>query len=253
MSYLKNLRELASRLPNSSIFNARLNFMHHIDEALSKGELPKHQFIQFELTSEQIERYLQNNVDFDGDEFETVVTQLQEFDTKLGDFRSYLQNSYGYWATVTQPLMSTWSKLFPNEKYLELMAGNGYISKGFRDNGIKSICTDNLSWSKQSPTGNKKITDVEQIDALDAIDKYQTQVDAIVLAWSPDREEIDFEILEKIRKTELKFFLIGEKYGATNSKKFWDHAKIISDQRIDELNQVYPQYDLVHDKIFLIQ
>jgi hypothetical protein len=253
MDYIDNLRTIASRLPQPQVFTARINYMQHVVEALKQGELPKYRFPQFELTNKEIERYLQINMNLDQEDFENLTATLQEFDKQLAEFRTYLQSRFGYWATITKSLMDQWSKEFPDGSYLELMAGNGYISKGLRDNNIPVICTDNLSWSKQSQTGYTTLTNVEKIDALAAIDFYRGQYDSVILAWSPDRNEIDYDILQKIREINCNFFVVGEKYGATNSKKFWDNAKIVKDERIDRLNEVYSTYDLVHDKIFLIR
>lgn len=253
MNYIDNLRDLAAKLPNGKTFNARINFMQHIVEALQQQELPKHRFPQFELTQSDIESNLENYYLVDPINFQSYSDILEEFDHQLSEFRTVLQNEFGYWATITADLMDDWSTLFPNFKYLEIMAGNGYVSKGFRQNNISSICTDNLSWSKQSPTGHVPVTSIERLDAIAALKKYNQQVDAVVLAWSPDREEIDYEILQYIRQTNLYFFVIGEKYGATNSKKFWDAAAVVNNDRVQQLNKVYSNYDLVHDKIFLIK
>ncbi|AKP66596.1 hypothetical protein [Companilactobacillus ginsenosidimutans] len=252
MDYINNLREIVSTLPQPKVFNARINFMQHVVEALKAGELPKYRFPQFELTTKDIERYLQSNMILDQDKFQQMVDTLQLFDKQLSEFRTYLQSRFGYWATITQSLMKEWSLEFPDGSYLELMGGNGYITRGFNDNGIESVCTDNLSWSNQSQTGHQMMSKVEKMDALSALDIYGPEVNSVVLAWSPDRNEIDYEILQKIRKTNLNFFVIGEKYGATNSRRFWENAEEVNDERINRLNDVYSTYDLVHDKIFLI-
>ncbi|MFD1471260.1 hypothetical protein [Companilactobacillus mishanensis] len=253
MDYIENLRQIVSTLPQPKVFTARINFMQHVCDALKSGNLPKYRFPTFELSESEIKNYLRSNMTDDESKFQQMVETLQNFDKQLGEFRTYLQVRFGYWATITDNLMDSWVKLFPDRKYLELMAGNGYISKGLRNRNMSVVCTDNLSWSAQSKTGETLITDIEQLDALSAIKKYHDQVDSVVLAWSPDRDEIDFEILKEIRKFNLEFFVIGEEYGATNSKKFWDSINVIKNPEIDELNQVYSQYDLVNDKIFLIQ
>lgn len=253
LDYIDDLKKIAVRLPQSQVFNARIKFMQHVIEALEQKQLPKYRFIPFELTEQQITKYLANNVDPDIDDFDAVISDLEQFDKKLADFRTFLQDQFGYWATITEELMGEWANLFPQETYLELMAGNGYISKGFIDQGISSICTDDLSWSNESPTGNEQLTKVQQFDALSAIDHFSDQVTSVVLAWSPDKNEIDTQILEKIRQTDLNFFVIGEPFGATNSHKFWDSVEYVADPRIDKLNEKYPQYDLVNDKIFLIK
>lgn len=226
--------------------------MQHIVDELRNGKLPKYRFFQFELSQTEIKRYLVSNP-VEPEEFEDLVAALQRFDKQLADFRTFLQNEFGFWATITESLMDEWVRLFPEENYLELMAGNGYISRGMRDRQVQSFCTDDLSWSTESQTGRELMTDVESLDAISALKKYAQQVSAVILAWSPDKNEIDFEILQMIRRLNVKFFVIGERYGATNSKKFWDNIQIVDDDRIDELNKAYPNYDLVHDQVYLLK
>ncbi|KRK64747.1 hypothetical protein FC72_GL001989 [Companilactobacillus tucceti DSM 20183] len=252
-SYISGLRDDVGDLPNGRRFKARIDFMDHVCQALSNKELPKHRFPYFQLSEKELASYLNSLTDLDQAQFEEVVSKLQKFDHDLREFRTYLQVRFGYWATITSDLMKTWSDLYPDKKYLELMAGNGYISRGFKDNGISSICTDDLSWAKQSQTGLSTLVNVENLDALAALKKYSRSVDAVILAWSPDREEIDYDILQLVREADLELFVIGEKNGATNSHKFWENAEVINNDKIEMLNKVYKQYDLVKDKIYLIK
>ncbi|MFC6323256.1 hypothetical protein [Companilactobacillus baiquanensis] len=251
-SYIGGLRQQISNLPNGKRFKARVDFMDHVCQSLANKELPKYHFPHFQLSKKEVSSYLSSLIELGQPEFEKVVLDLQKFDHDLREFRTYLQVRFGYWATITSDLMKTWSELYPNKIYLELMAGNGYISKGFMDNGIKSICTDDLSWSKQSQTGLNTLVNVENLDAIAALNKYSQSVDAVVLAWSPDREEIDYDILQLVRQFDLELFVIGEKNGATNSRKFWESAQVLDSPEVEKLNELYKQYDLVSDKIYLI-
>ncbi|APX72801.1 hypothetical protein M5C72_06770 [Companilactobacillus allii] len=253
MTYIENLRSDADKLPNGKVFSARINFMEHICEALSNNELPKYHFPQFQFTKKEITYYMEHNISLDEIEFQSMSADLNNFDHDLGEFRTYLQTRFGYWATITKDFMKVWSDSFGDAKYLEVMAGNGYISKELQELGKTSICTDNKSWAKQSKTGHDSLIDVERLDALSAIDKYHDQVDYVILAWSPDRDEVDCDILKKIREYGLMLIVIGEKYGATNSKKFWDNAEFVDYEAIDELNKIYSRYDLVHDEVYLVK
>jgi len=253
MNYIDGLREDTAVLPNGMIFNARIKFMERICQALNNNELPKYHFPQLQLTEKEITSYMENNVSLDEVEFQTMSAHLEKFDHDLGEFRTYLQTRFGYWATITQDFTAEIKKQFPDESFLELMAGNGYLSKGLRDVDVETYCTDDLSWSKYNQTGNLKMTEIESLDALAALDKYGDKVDNVIVAWSPDREDIDFKVLQKIRQLNVNFLVIGEKYGATDSKEFWDEAKIVDDSRIDAINSVYSRYDLVHDQLYLIK
>ncbi|MQS76410.1 hypothetical protein [Companilactobacillus halodurans] len=253
MNYIDGLREDVSRLPNGMVFNARIKFMERICQALLNNELPKYHFPQLQLSEDEIKSYMRGNINLDEIEFQEMSAYLEEFDHDLGDFRTYLQTRFGYWATITQDFVAEIKNNFPDQSFLELMAGNGYLSKGLRDLGVKTYCTDDSSWAQHDQTGNLKVTDVESLDALAALDKYGSKVDNVILAWSPDREDIDLKVLEKVRKLDVNFLLIGEKNGATDSHEFWQEAELIEDDKIKRINEKYSRYDLVHDQLYLVK
>ncbi|MFD1419057.1 hypothetical protein [Companilactobacillus keshanensis] len=253
LSYIGELRDEIDELTNGKRFKARIDFMDHVCQALSDKRLPKYHFPKFQLSEKDLYSYLGSLMDLDRPSYDDAVRKLEKFDHNLREFRTYLQIRFGYWATVTEDFMRIWSELYPDTKYLELMAGNGYISRGFKNFGVESICTDDLSWAKQSQTGLKTLVDVENLDAITALEKYQKDIDAVVLAWSPDREEIDYDILQLVRRAGIKLFVIGEKDGATNSHKFWENAEIVEDPKIEQLNKMYSHYDLVCDRLYLIR
>lgn len=253
MTYIENLRDDTKSLPHGEVFNARINFMEHACQALDQGEVPKYHFPQFQLSEKEISYFMEHNINLDEAAFQTMSANLNDFDHDLGEFRTYLQTRFGYWATITKDFMKVWADEFGDAKYLEIMAGNGYISNELQNLGKTSICTDDKSWSKQSKTGHKPLVETESLDALAAIDKYHEDVNYVILAWSPDRDDIDNEVLKKIRTYGLMLICIGERYGATNSKEFWDNAEIVNCKAIDKLNSIYSHYDLVNDKVYLIK
>ncbi|AUI72770.1 hypothetical protein COSHB9_12440 [Companilactobacillus alimentarius] len=253
MNYIDNLKQDISNLPNGMIFNARVKFMQRICEALLDNHLPRYHFPKFQLSEKEITNYMQQNVTLNESEFETMSQNLEKLDHDLGEFRTYLQTRFGYWATITQDFVEQLTIDFPEQSFLELMAGNGYLSKGLRDLKVETYCTDDRSWAKHDQTGNLLVTDVEKLDALSALNKYGHKVDNVILAWSPDREEIDVRILQRIRELDVNFLVIGEKYGATNSRTFWDKAELVDDVRIKQVNRVYSRYDLVHDQLYLVK
>lgn len=253
MNYIDGLRQDTSKLPNGMVFNARIKFMERICDQLRSNKLPKYHFPQFQLNQKEIQDFMEHNIQLDEIGFQTMSAHLEKFDHDLGEFRTYLQTRFGYWATITQDFVQALVNEYPNQSFLELMAGNGYLSKGLRDLNVETYCTDNLSWSKHDQTGNLQMTPVESLDALAALDKYGAKVDNVILAWSPDREDIDLKILEKVRQMNVNFFVIGEEYGATDSKEFWDEADLVADSRIDKINQSYSHYDLVKDQLYLVK
>lgn len=188
-------------------------------------------------------------------QWENLSNDLPNLEDNLRNFRDYLSETYGMWAYISSLFASHLANYVDGKKGLEVMAGNGYISKGIQEHHQDIIATDNLSWINENETGKHLVTDVENLSALEAFEKYKDQIDYIIMCWSPDGIEIDVELLEAIRNyhRDITLIVIGEKDGATNSAKFWQTAKFIDDATINELNNYYSHFDLIKDKIYLIK
>lgn len=88
-----------------------------------------------------------------------------------------------------------------------------------------------------------------------AIKKYGSQVDYVIMSWSPDKLEIDWEVLQLLRKDypEVKLLVIGEKNGATDSAKFWQTAHLTQDDELKKVNEQIHSFDLIDEQIYLAQ
>lgn len=183
------------------------------------------------------------------------VENLPKLDKDLREFRDYLENQYGMWAYISAPFVHDIAKFLDGKPTLEVMAGNGYISKGLRENGANVICTDSLAWTKENETGKHLVTDVEKLDAIEAFQKYADQIDYVLMCWSPDGVDIDWRLLQAIRESgrDITLVAIGEKYGATDSKDFWNNAKMIDIDTAEKLNQHHQAFDLIHDQLYLVK
>lgn len=183
------------------------------------------------------------------------VDQLPKLDKDIREFRDYLENQYGMWAYISAPFTNEIANFLNGKKALEVMAGNGYISKGLRENGANVICTDNLAWKKENETGKHLVTDVESLDAIDAFKKYKDEIDYIIMCWSPDGIDIDWRLLSAIREygKDIPLITIGEKYGATDSQQFWDNAEFIENEDVKKLNRHHKPFDLIEDQLYLIK
>lgn len=179
---------------------------------------------------------------------------LPDLDEKLRNFRDYLEDTYGMWAYISAPFAKDLANFIHNRPTLEVMAGNGYVSKGLRDNHQTVFATDSKDWTKENETGKHPVTDVEQLTASAAFDKYKDQVDVIVMVWSPDGLEIDWELLQQIRAADKNydFVVIGEKDGATDSKTFWKNANFLDTPEVQQLNRHFQPFDLIHDQVYLV-
>lgn len=181
----------------------------------------------------------------------TVVT----IDHLLRNFRQYIAYHFGMWAFVNQQLCQVWQATFGPLRYLEVAAGNGFLSYGLRQAGVKVIATDSHTWLSENVTGQTPLLPVATAASATAVWRYGAQVDAVVMAWSPDRDPNDVHVLHLLRRffPQLLFFVIGERFGATNSQLFWQEAQFVPDRRLLALNRAMPRFDTINDRIYLMR
>lgn len=184
-------------------------------------------------------------------------TALPKLDKDLRNFRDYLEDTYGMWSYVNAPFAKALSNYLNGAPVLELMAGNGYISKGLRNNNPTQqiYTTDSQAWVKENETGKHPVTKIERLDAVDAVKKYGNDVQFIIMSWAPDKQETDWEVLQLIRQDypDVHFLVIGEKDGATDSKKFWQEAQLSQGEELKKVNQQLHSFDLIDEQIYLVK
>lgn len=182
---------------------------------------------------------------------------LPKLDRALRNFRDYLEDTYGMWSYVNAPFAKALADYLNGAPVLEIMAGNGYISKGLRNNNANQqiYTTDSQAWVKENETGKHPVTKIEKLDAVSAIKKYGDQVDYVIMSWAPDKGETDWEVLQLLRQDypDIKFLVIGEKDGATNSKKFWQEVQLSQDEDLQKVNQQLHSFDLIDEQIYLVK
>lgn len=180
---------------------------------------------------------------------------LKKIDNLFNNFRSYLSRKYGLWSLANLKTAQTFKDQYQIKTSLEVMAGNGYWSKALSEVGVKAISTDSMSWAKSSQTGMQSFYQTEKLGALEAIKKYQ-DVDLVLCCWAPNFGQADLEVLQAFRKytkAGSHLLFIGEKDGATNTDEFWKHAKIINDLQIKRVNQTFPNFDFIDEKVYEIK
>ena len=180
---------------------------------------------------------------------------LPKLDKALRNFRDYLEDTYGMWSYVNAPFAKALAEYLNGAPVLEIMAGNGYISKGIRNNNAseKIFTTDSQAWTKENETGKHPVTQIEKLDAIEAIKKYGNQVKYVIMSWAPDKQETDWEVFQLLRKDypEINLLVIGEKNGATNSKIFWHNAQLSQDEALQKVNRQLHSFDLIDEQIYL--
>ncbi|GKT03650.1 SAM-dependent methyltransferase [Furfurilactobacillus sp. WILCCON 0119] len=258
--YIRQLTHFREQFADFSEAVFLINQVLEADRLLSRGLLP--QPLPELLLPETLQDTIYQTIlaryplgDPRGDTvWNALSTALPQLDEALRGFRDYLEATYGMWAYISAPFVNDLSQYLNGRPTLELMAGNGYISKGLRDKRPQQtiFTTDSKDWTKENETGKHPVTAIEPLDALAAIAKYGHQVDAIIMSWSPDGQDIDWQVLSAIRQLtpQPEFIVIGEQNGATDSKVFWTNAHLTAPT---SLNKHFSHFDLIHDHVYLVK
>ncbi|GAP02721.1 SAM-dependent methyltransferase [Fructobacillus pseudoficulneus] len=183
---------------------------------------------------------------------------LLPLDDVLADLRSSLIEQYGLWFLPNQAWLNDLSRWLNHRPLIELMAGNAAISAGLQGLGETVLAVDTFDWLGQDNERPAPWTQVIQDDAQTAVQKaiqrrspFDFENDPVfLLSWAPDTTEDDWRLLTYLRQhlPDFTLVVIGEKDGATNSKKFWQEAKL---DRPKALNQHYQPFDTIQDAVYL--
>lgn len=145
------------------------------------------------------------------------------------------------------------SKWISDKRCLEIMAGKGVLSYALKQEGVNIIPTDNFSW--ENFINNNTWCDVENIDAIKAIEKYGKTIDIIIMSWCY-MDETGYKCLLKMREVNpnCKMIYIGEwAGGCTASDSFFESLTEIHDDSFEEISLLFPKWHTIHDNIYLIK
>lgn len=182
-----------------------------------------------------------------------MAESLEKIDFLVRHLRDALIEYFSMYGFVSTPFVRDLSYYTAGYPVLELMAGHGYLSAGLRACQPKQtiIATDNKSWRHQPGiTLHQPVTKVKKMSALSALATYGDSVAVILMSWAPDTSADDWYVLQAIRKQyrNKKFLVIGEKNGATNSKDFWEDAKLRP-----LLNTHHQSFDFINEQVFEVE
>ena len=141
-------------------------------------------------------------------------------------------------------------------KVLEIMAGNGALTKALRDERVKIIATDDQSWGEKAWFDENAWTPVENLDALDAIRKYGKETDYIICSWPPYENPIAYQALLLMREvnSNCKMIYIGEGMGGcTADDKFHESAIYVDDPEFEKAVKNFQRWKGLHDNPYLIK
>lgn len=125
----------------------------------------------------------------------------------------------GYFSKITKEVAKELSVYIYDNVLLDPFAGRGYFVKAMREQGVKTIGSDNKSIRLP---GNDQI---EELDALESLKKYGKDVDFVAMNWVSGGSEIDYKLYKLIKQQypHITILHIGEgQGGCTGSEKFWD-------------------------------
>ncbi len=259
-SYIQELTKYAKLFDDVPEIKFLINNVLESDRLIKNGLLPQQlptlllpDDIQDRIYQQLAQKYPAG--DPVGDQrWDQYTAALPKVDKLLRSYRDYLEETYGMWSYTNAPFIAALSDYLANQPVLEIMAGNGYISRGLRQHNPHQqvIATDSKAWVTENETGKHPVTTIEKLDALAAIKKYGNQVKFVIMSWSPDKVEIDWQVLRLIRRQypQLQLLVIGEKNGATNSPRFWQEAKL-SQEGLGAVNDHLQTFDLIDEQVYL--
>lgn len=168
-------------------------------------------------------------------------------------FRNEFLMASGY-ALVAYDWVRPLAQWVGDRRCLEVMCGCGCLAKALKDCGTNIIATDDFSWQNHEECWFRNPwTDIEQLDAVSAIQKYGQDTDIFIMSW-PYRDNAAYQALLEMRKQnpQGKLIFIGEWRGMTADEKFFDAAEILNDASFYETIKAYRQFPTIHDRPMLL-
>lgn len=165
----------------------------------------------------------------------------------LTDFRQVMVTSFGLWHLFTAQWVRDLDEYLGPGNRLELMAGNAALARYLP----RTVATDNLDWHGQDNEHPAPWTAVEPLNALAAVDRYASEVNAIIMAWAPDQTTSDVAVVRRLVALGWhgRLIVVGEKNGATNSSKFWHRVPV---RLVYALNRHHHPIDFIRDRVYQV-
>jgi methylase of polypeptide subunit release factors len=138
---------------------------------------------------------------------------------------------------------------------LEIMSGTGALSYALQKQGINIIATDDYSWKVDESNNQdfywreKLWTEVENLDAIEAVKKYGQETNIIIMSW-PYMDNTAYKVLQTMREVNpfCMMIFIGEgPGGCTADNDFFDSIKEIEDKGFINAISNYKQWLGIYD------
>ena len=171
------------------------------------------------------------------------------------NIRSQLQGLCGY-CLLAYDWIGPLAEWIGQRKCLEIMCGSGALSKALQNCGVDMKATDDFSWNDNHavPWFRDSWTEIEQLNALQAIETYGAEVDLVVCSW-PFLSDDCYHALLKMREVNpaATMLYIGEWYGATASDAFFKAARVMKDDAFAQAIKNFKSFYDIHDWPYLIK
>ena len=263
MDYLGELLPYLDRYQNiptmANLMQQSIDTLEQLNEGYLPAALPTMEIPESvipELQNYVLAQY-PDNADAGNALWLELTEPLEDIDFLLRHLRDALIEYFSMYGFVSSDFVRDLSAYTDGQPVLELMAGHGYISAGLKAiaPAQKIIATDNEDWRTQpDPTSAKPVTDVDNMDAIAALDMYGENVSTVIMSWAPDTTDADWQVLQYIRDNQYRFdfdfIVIGEKDGATDSDVFWHEAEL---EEVPALNAHHQSFDLIDERVYLVK
>lgn len=165
----------------------------------------------------------------------------------LYNFRDAFVTTQGY-SLLAHDWIDELIKWIGDRKVLEVMAGCGSLSYILKEKGVDIKTTDNKKWINRFPM---IWCDIEEIDSVEAIEKYGVDRDIIIMSWPPFCDIVAYESLLKMREVNPNAVLIfiGESNGCCGDVTFFENAKEVNSVELHKINQLYRSFPHVRDHV----
>lgn len=153
----------------------------------------------------------------------------------------------------TKSSMDELATIIKNDKWLEVMSGTGYLGNTMNRNYHSNIImTDDKSWKDGTLANSDIYKGIEQIDALDAIDKYHNDVKGVIMSWPPYDDPIAANVLNACYAYKLPIIYIGEFLDGCTADDVFFNSLIDSKYNCDDIIPSLRQFPGINDSAILI-
>lgn len=154
------------------------------------------------------------------------------------------------WSLIAYEWVRPLAAWIGNRKCLEIMCGRGVLTKALRDCGVSVVATDDKSMALRQWWEKMPWIEVEQLDAVEAIEKYGPGIDIVICSWPPYQSPAAYNALVKMREVALGAVMlyIGELNPYTNADEdFFNSVIPVEDDGFDEAIRAFKQMNGIRD------